>query len=90
MQGVLCSFQVRSESATVRRALAELRSRPSSLSEKTVSRIGTAPWELTIEGTERATPSMPWKSWSTVLTGMTACSSRRIASTIRALESPIA
>jgi hypothetical protein len=55
-----------------------------------VLRIGTAPVALTIEGTERATPSRPWKSCSTVLTGMTACSSLRIASTMRALDSPIA
>ena len=42
------------------------------------------------DGTDRATPSSPWKSCRTVLTGITACSSRRIASTIRALDSPMA
>ncbi len=53
-------------------------------------RHGTAPRAETIEGTESAIPLMPWTSSSTVLTGRIACSSRRTASTMRALERPIA
>ncbi len=80
----------RSESATCLSASAEAWNSSISSAANGVSRIGTAPEALTIDGTDRATPSTPWKSLSTVHTGMTACSSFSIASTMRALERPIA
>ncbi len=46
----------RRESATSRSASAERRKSPSSFGENAVSRIGTAPALVTIEGTESATP----------------------------------
>ena len=80
----------RSESATSRSASAERGTARSSFGANCVSRIGTAPAALTIDGTDSATPSTPWKSRSTGETGMTACSSLRIASMMRALDRPIA